>query len=156
MRDLDRAELVDTLDFYRGVVGGKLAGLNREQATAQVLPSGTTLLGIVQHLTLVEDEWFRHCFLGEPALEWDSDTSFRVPDTASLDDVLGAYARACDRSRAIVAAAASLDAPTAAAHWYFGITSLRYVLWHMTKETARHAGHADVLRELTDGATGFA
>lgn len=155
MRDLDRAELVETLDFYRAVVVGKLAGLSREQSTAQVLPSGTTLLGIVAHLTLVEDEWFRHCFLGEPALEWDIDASFRVPDTASLDDVLGGYARACDRSRVIVAAASSLDAPTSAPHWYFGVTSLRYVLWHMTKETARHAGHADVLRELTDGATGF-
>jgi uncharacterized damage-inducible protein DinB len=156
MRDLDRAELVDTLDFYRAVVVGKVAGLSREQATAQVLPSGTTLLGIVQHLTWVEDEWFRHCVLGEPALEWDSDTSFQVPDGASLDDVLGGYAQTCDRSRAIVAAAVGLDAPTSAPHWYFGITTLRYVLWHMTKETARHAGHADVLRELTDGATGFA
>lgn len=155
VKDIDAAELADSLDFYRNVVVGKVAGLTREQATRHTMPSGTTLLGIVQHLALVEDEWFGHVLLGGDAPEWDIDASFVVPDGASVDDVLAGYTAACDRSRVALASVPSLEEPTKAGHWYFGVTTARFVLWHMVKETARHAGHLDILRELTDGATGY-
>ncbi len=154
-KDVDAAELADSLDFYRNVVIGKVAGLTREQATKVTLPSGPTLLGIVQHLTFVEDEWFGHVLLGGAAPTWDSDTSFVVADELTVDDVLGAYTAACDRSRVALASVPTLDEPTREGHWYFGITTARFVVWHMVKETARHAGHLDILRELTDGATGY-
>ena len=64
------------------------------------------------------------------------------------------YRRTCLRSKEIVAQVGSLDALTREPHWYFGIVTVRYVVQHVITETARHAGHLDVLRELTDGAVG--
>ena len=86
--------------------------------------------------------------------DFDVDESFAVPAGQSADDVVDAYRRACDRSRSVVATR-SLDDATALPHWYFGITTVRFVLFHMVRETARHSGHMDVLRELTDGQVGF-
>jgi hypothetical protein len=79
--------------------------------------------------------------------------SFSV-DGLTISDVVDDYQRACERSRAVVAEAASLEVQTIEPHWFFEIVTLRWILFHMTRETARHAGHMDVLRELTDGQTG--
>jgi hypothetical protein len=62
--------------------------------------------------------------------------------------------QACARSRRILDAH-SLDDITKEPHWYFGHTTARFVLFHVVRETSRHVGHMDVLRELTDGVTGF-
>jgi uncharacterized damage-inducible protein DinB len=153
-RPFDDAALLDELEFQRALVVRKVAGLTRDQATAVALPSGPTLLGVVRHLTLVETEWFHHLVAGEPMAPWDSDESFVVPADATTEGVLDDYRRACDHARTLVAAR-SLDHPTARPHWYFGITTVRFAVFHLVRETARHAGHLDVLRELTDGTTGF-
>jgi len=154
VRDLDDAVLLHQLDHYRLVTLGKVAGLSREQATATVLPSRVTLLGVVAHLTEVEREWFGHCVLGEPMEEHENDATFQVDPATSVEDVVEDYRRACRRSRDIVASLTSLDEHTRAPHWYFGIVTVRYVVQHVITETARHTGHLDVLRELTDGAVG--
>ncbi len=155
VRDLDDAELLESLDFNRAVAVGKVEGLTLEQATAIVLPSGVTLLGVVQHLAWVERDWFEHCLLGAPSDDADVDESFRIDPSTSVERVIDDYHDTCARSRATVAAAPSLDVRTVAPHWFFGTVTLRWILLHMIRETARHAGHLDVLRELTDGRTGF-
>ncbi len=65
------------------------------------------------------------------------------------------YLAAIDRSREIVQQSPSLEIRSIIPQDYFGIVTLRWILLHMTKETARHAGHVDILREFTDGQTGF-
>jgi len=69
--------------------------------------------------------------------------------------VIDDYVQAVERSRQIVSEQPSLDVLSVAPHDFFGIVSLRWILFHMNRETARHAGHLDILRELTDGQIGF-
>jgi Protein of unknown function (DUF664) len=154
MRDLDTGELLDSLDANREVVVHKVDDLDIGQATAIATPTGVTLLGIVGHLAWVERAWFEHHFLGGAEGDADIDASFRVDPATTVERVVADYRAACDRSREIVAGASSLELPTREPHWFFGIVSLRWVLFHMSRETARHAGHMDILRELTDGRTG--
>ena len=153
-RDLDDAVLLRQLDYYRLVALGKAAGLDRGEAMAVVLPSRVTLLGVVAHLAEVEREWFGHCVLGEPMDDHDNADTFLVDAGTTAEEVVADYRRTCLRSKEIVAQVGSLDALTREPHWYFGIVTVRYVVQHVITETARHAGHLDVLRELTDGAVG--
>jgi uncharacterized damage-inducible protein DinB len=160
VRDGDDSQLVRALHGNRRAVLGKVSGLTLADATSLRLPSGVTLLGVVAHLTAVEREWFGHCYLGEPLEGYgepddsDVDTSFEIDPAWTIDDVVDDYRRACRRSAEAVAAAPSLDERTREPHWYFGIVTLRFVLQHVLTETARHAGHLDILRELTDGDVG--
>src|SRR3954453_21839725 len=155
-RVFDDTQLVASLDFNREVVVRKAEGLTVEEATRIVTPSGVTLLGVVRHLAWVERGWFEHHLLGgPPPLPDDIDESFAVSDVASVENVIDDYQQAVEPSRVIVAQQPSFDLLSVAPHGYFGIVSLRWMLFHMNRETARHAGHLDILRELTDGATGF-
>jgi len=158
VRDGDDTQLMRALTGNRRAVLGKVSGLTLADATSLRLPSGVTLLGVVAHLTAVEREWFGHCFLGEPLPGYgdpdEVDTSFAIDPAWTIDDVVEDYRRVCRRSQEIVEAAPSLDEPVREPHWYFGIVTLRFVLQHVLTETARHAGHLDILRELTDGAVG--
>ena len=119
-----------------------------------VLPSGVTLLGVVQHLTWVEREWFDNDVLGAATKHWQGPESSVIDDAATVEVLLADYRAACGRSDEIVAPAPSLDSTAVGEHWYFGPVTLRWILGHLTRETARHAGHLDVLRELTDGTVG--
>jgi len=154
VRDLDDISIRAELDGNRRAVVGKLAGLTRQQATQVRLPSGVTLLGVVQHLTWVEREWFENVFLGAATKDWEGPESFVIDDAATVEGLDADYRAACRRSDEVVAAAPSLDCTAVREHWYFGPVTLRWILGHLTRETARHAGHLDVLRELTDGSVG--
>jgi uncharacterized damage-inducible protein DinB len=142
------------LDWLRGVVEHKLDGLARTQMVEVRMPSGTTMLGIVKHLASAEHLWFRHRFLGEPDSGWDSDETFRITESDTVASVLDRYRTVCASARVVVDDASSLDAVAAVAHPIYGMVTLRWILVHMIEETARHAGHLDILRELTDGRTG--
>jgi len=155
VRDLDDAQLLSFLDWNRSVVVRKVEGLTFEEATKVQMPSGPTLLGVVRHLAWDERGWFEHFFLGVPDDAVDIDDSFAVDSVSSVDEVIADYLVAVDRSREIVRAASSLELHSALPHDYFGIVTLRWILLHMTTETTRHAGHLDILRELTDGQTGY-
>jgi uncharacterized damage-inducible protein DinB len=144
------------LDRYRETITWKLDGLSTEQASQRLLPSATTLLGIVKHLAYVERWWFQMNFAGNPvSFPWsenepDQDIDFRISSTDTIDSITALYQREIERSREI-AAAARID------EMGKGVDkveprSLRWIMIHMIDETARHAGHADILRELTDGA----
>ncbi|MGS2615984.1 DinB family protein [Micromonospora sp. LZ34] len=152
----ERAVLESFLDFHRAVVLRKLRGLTDAEATRRLVPSATTLAGLVKHLTLVERNWFP-CLLapgpGDVYLTTEEEAlaSFALTGEDSVERLAAGYERACARSREI-AARFALD--HVVPHPQLGEVSLRWILVHMIEETARHAGHADILRELTDGATG--
>jgi uncharacterized damage-inducible protein DinB len=155
-------QLCAFLDFQRETVLWKAEGLGEEQLRQTAPPSSLTLGGILNHLALVEDSWFRVRFSGLPAdplwngVDWraDPDFEFRTAADAEPDELRQRYLDACARSREVVAAAAGLDQVSVGAwpdgtHW-----NLRWMLLHMLEETARHAGHADLLREAVDGEVG--
>ena len=153
MPDDERALLNGFLDQQRAVAVRKIEGLSDADASREVTSTGVTLLGALNHLEWDERCWFGHHFLGEPPPAEDTDGSFAVRPGDTVEAAVVRYRAACDESRRITAAAL-LDATCAIAHGVFGTPSLRWVLLHMIEETARHAGHMDLLREQTDGATG--
>lgn len=148
--ELDTA--VAFLRFARHCVLKKTEGLDDEQLRRAVVPSGTSLLGLVKHLTDGERYWFGHHVAGDPESA-DVDFEMTVPAEQDVEEVLAAYRAAGTASDAILTAVADLDAPVAepidGEH-----LSVRWVMAHMTGETTRHAGHADILREQIDGVTG--
>jgi uncharacterized damage-inducible protein DinB len=152
----ERAVLESFLDFHRGTVLRKLRGLADADARRRLVPSLTTLAGLVKHLTRVERNWFPCLLAPEPgdvylASSEDAEASFVLDDGDTVESLATAYERACARSREV---AARFDLDHVVPHPQLGEVSLRWILTHMIEETARHAGHADILRELTDGSTG--
>jgi uncharacterized damage-inducible protein DinB len=147
----ERAVLEAFLDLYRDIVVRKATGISDESARARRVPSATTIAGVVKHLAAIEDEWFIGV-LGGTTTATAADDGWTVDPDESIAAILESYRGACDRSRAI---AARLDLDDAVAHPRLHRVSLRWVYVHMVEETARHAGHLDILREQTDGATGF-
>jgi uncharacterized damage-inducible protein DinB len=153
----EREVLEAFLDMYREVVHRKVADLPDDALRLHHVPSATTLAGIVRHLTAVERGWFQRRLgqYSEEALDPNTgggDDSWELGPNDTIDRLLADYTAACEESRRIAATMALDDAVP---HPRLGEVSLRWVLVHMIEETARHAGHADILRELTDGRTGF-
>ncbi|MEU9417988.1 DinB family protein [Streptomyces sp. NPDC048272] len=153
----ERATLTSVLQGQRDTLMMKCAGLTDEQLRRRaVAPSALSLLGLVRHLAEVERSWFRNVINAEdvrryfPENEAGEWTDFHVED-ADPAESFRIWEEACERSRAIVAAAESLDVR---GHHEDQAYSLHYVLAHMIEEYARHNGHADLLRETIDGATG--
>lgn len=140
------------LSFARSCVLKKVAGLDEEQLRRRFVVSDTTLLGLVQHLADGERYWFGHTLAGDPAYA-DVDFSMLVPEDRSAADVVEDYRAAIAASDALIAAAGDPETRTAVSVGDEPRT-LRWVLAHFTSETMRHAGHADILRELVDGTTG--
>jgi uncharacterized damage-inducible protein DinB len=157
-------QLAAFLDFQRETVLLKCEGLTAEQLRRAAVPtSGLTLGGLLNHLALVEDTWFGERFLGEEpvppwdAVDWDDDPDweFRTAADLSPEELRERYRAACERSRAVVRAAGDLDRESVAVSRRTGEHfDLRWILLHMIEETARHAGHADLLREALDGTVG--
>jgi uncharacterized damage-inducible protein DinB len=144
-----------SLDRHRAVVRWKVADLDEERLRRPMTPSGTSLLGLVKHLASVEYAWFCSTF-GRPTEplpfdDDDPDADLRVGPDESTADVLAFYDRACAAADAVIA---GRDLEALGTAWFGDAVSLRWVLIHMIEETARHAGHLDILRELLDGAVG--
>jgi hypothetical protein len=150
LTDGERETLHALLQYQRDSIVRKMGGVDDDWARRALVPSGTTLLWLMKHLARAETLWIVHRFAGEDIGDAAADT-VRSDDTlaAAVDAYRGTWARV----DAIVAAAPSLDdlcrdvGPEAP-------VNLRWVLMHLLEETARHAGHADVLRELIDGDAG--
>ncbi len=159
----ERETLVAFLNFQRAVMIDKASGLTQEQWGTRLEPSSMTLGGMIYHLTVVEESWFADMFagegLGEPwaSVDWeaDRDWEWNMAPTMDPEVVLDAYRSAIKRSNEIVASVGELEQLSAKTggdqgeHW-----PLRWILVHMIEETARHAGHADLIRESIDGSTG--
>jgi len=150
------------LDYHRATLVQKFSGLDRRQLGTRLGPSALTLAGLVKHMALVEDSWFGKVLLGreeaEPwaGVDWDVDPDweFRTAVDDEPADLLALYADACARSRAAVAEVGDLDHLAAKPSRSGELFNLRWIMLHMIEETARHNGHADLLRENIDGATG--
>jgi uncharacterized damage-inducible protein DinB len=153
----ERATLEGWLDFYRATLIGRCDGLTDDQLrTAAVPPSPLTLLGLVQHAAEVERNWFRRVLLGEDApplhgrQDNGQDGGFDLAADATLVAARATWEDEVAHSRAATAAR-DLDETSP---FMGGQVTLRWVYSHMIAEYARHAGHADLLRERLDGTTG--
>ena len=136
------------LDVYRDVVRWKVGGVDLEAAKRPMVPSGTSLLGVVKHLAYVERWWFQSVIAGDDVdfPDWgtdDPDADFRITDEETIESVLAFYDGECERSRQILA---GLDDPDSLRSAYGEDLSVRRILVHMVEEVARHAGHMDILR----------
>jgi hypothetical protein len=155
----EREMLTAFLDWHRATFELKCLGVPPERMSERVVPpSGLTLHGLVRHLAGVEGWWFHHQFAGEEWLRLYYSDDDPDQDFESLGgdpaEALEVWRRECQHSREIVAKAASLD--ETGIHARTGApVSLRRIMVHMLAEYARHNGHADLLRERIDGATGF-
>jgi uncharacterized damage-inducible protein DinB len=143
------------LEAYRRVVLWKLDGLDDEALRRPLVPSGTSLLGLVKHLAYVERYWFQRVIAGRdvhvPWIDGDPDGDWRLGPDERGEDVVAFYEAEVAESRRIHAALADPD-HTVDEHGQ--PVSVRRILIHLVEEVARHAGHADVIRELIDGTTG--
>jgi uncharacterized damage-inducible protein DinB len=158
----ERDSLGQYLDYQRETILLKTEGLTKAQLAQQIPSSGLTLAGILYHLALVEESWFEEDFLGhEPradfaGVDWkaDPDYEFRTALEKEPDWLRRRYRDACDRARKVTAAAESLDDVSVSTRVGGKPFTLRWVMLHLIEETARHAGHADLLREAIDGVVG--
>ncbi|MGI8697281.1 MAG: DinB family protein, partial [Mycobacteriales bacterium] len=160
----EKTMLTAWLDWLRISVHRRCEGLADDDAYAHPLPKSPlmTIAGIVTHLRWTEHYWFEHeigdctCLgpddpgaVGEPA---DPDSDFRI-DGVPIGRVLADYEAACQGARGVIArldlSARAHEAPPGDEP-----VSLRWIIVHMIEETARHLGHLDAIRELTDGVTG--
>ncbi len=148
--------LKSMLDVQRAEVGRLLSEVDDTQARARLVPSLTTLLGLVKHATFVEQVWFHSRVAGVPradvGLPDTVDESLTLAQGDTLDTVGEAFFAACQHSRH-VAEEHDLDEQFP---WHQGPVSLRFVYMHMIAELARHAGHGDVLVEQLKALAGGA
>lgn len=152
----EREMLGSYLDFHRATVLAKLTGLEDDVLRRPVAPTTLAPLGLLRHLTFGERYWFSFVFAGNdvdvPLAVGDQDREWRVGPDESVDGLRAEYEAQVVRSREVLAGHGLDDLarrpPDGQPH------SLQFVLVHVLKETARHVGHLDVLREALDGTTG--
>ncbi|WP_439658048.1 DinB family protein [Lentzea sp. HUAS TT2] len=144
----------------REVMVWKLDGLSESDVRRPLTASGTNLLGLVKHLALSESRYFGEVFgrpFPEPMPRWDDLSArgldMRADESESCEEIVGRYRRVWAHSDATISALA-VDSPGFVPWWPRPDVMLFNVLVHLVSETARHAGHADILREQLDGATG--
>jgi uncharacterized damage-inducible protein DinB len=140
------------LNFNRESVLKKTEGLDDEQLRRRLVGTGTNLLGLIQHLARAERNWFGYYLTGAAHVRIPG-SGMRVPQGRSTAEVLDEYRAAIAASDAAIRAIGDPEAPLARLVGGKHMT-MRWLIAHMTSETARHAGHADILRELIDGTTG--
>jgi uncharacterized damage-inducible protein DinB len=157
----ERTVLTTMLAYARDTVHAKCAGLSEDGARAAPLPGSPlmTISGLVSHLRWVEHHWIGEVALGLPAgaAPWtddDPDGEFRIAVEVPLARLLAEYRAACARHDELIAGL-DLDAPSRGTlTWRADPLPLRWILFHLIEETARHNGHLDLLRELADGTAG--
>jgi len=143
----EREVLLSLLQFQRESFVRKVTGVSDDDARRRLVPSDTTLLWLARHLAFAEHIWLVRRFAGEA-----DDLVTPEPEHDTLHAAVAAYEAMWVRVDAIVGAADLDDLGAETGH--ASPVNLRWILAHLLEETARHAGHADILRELIDGATG--
>jgi len=151
----EKESLRISLDRHRDAALWKIAGLDDEQLRRPMTQTGTNLLGLVKHLAGSEYQWFCEAFgrpfEAIPYFDPDDPAVMHVAPAETTADVVGYYDRARAAADSAIGELAMEDTGTA---WWGDEVSMRWVLIHMIEDTARHAGHMDILRELIDGQTG--
>jgi len=136
------------LQYQRESLLRKVDGVDEERARWSPVGSGTSLLWLIRHMAAAEVTWVLHRFAGQ-----DPSPPGPEPSEGTLRDAADAYRQGWQRVDAVAFAGVGLDEPCRRRDPGEPV-SLRWVLMHLLEETARHAGHADILRELIDGSTG--
>ena len=152
----EKETLVGLLDLNRATLVWKLDGLDEDQARERHVGSLTTMMGLVKHMAYVESWWFLEYIDGRQDLELgfgdDEEADFRLGLDETIASVTNLYERHVVAANEAIAAHELDDV---GGELRGGTRSLRWVLGHMIEETARHVGHADIIRELIDGTTGY-
>jgi uncharacterized damage-inducible protein DinB len=158
--DHAKQHLHEYLRYVRDALLAKLDGLSEYDIRRPMTPTGTNLLGLVKHLSTTEGKYFGEVFgraFPRRLPRWEDETERRADMWASEDetraDIIDRYRRACDHADATIDAL-GIDAPGHVPWWPQPGVTLFTILVHVLAETSRHAGHADILREQLDGATG--
>ena len=153
--DDERAQLDAFLEDYRRAVELTLEGLTEEESRRRLVPSATTLLGLLKHVTWMQRVWFEACVGGVSrealGLAQSVDESFQLTGDDTIASVLAAHRDACTRARTVVA---DLPLDTVATGHRAGPRTLRWVMLQALRELAHHCGHADILREQILAARG--
>ncbi|GAA2658733.1 DinB family protein [Paractinoplanes durhamensis] len=144
----EKSTLVGFLDYLRGSIADKVAGVPEPEVRTAGVPSGTSLLGLIKHLTAVEGFYF----LGEPIT--DMRRTLRPRRDETVAGLLAGYRDAAARANQVIDDWTDLTAAAPRPPGRGLAPSRRWVLVHMIEETGRHAGHADILREQIDGSVG--
>ncbi|MBM7775210.1 hypothetical protein JOD54_005414 [Actinokineospora baliensis] len=144
----ERTQLRALVEDYRDAMAATLHGVTEEQARRRLVPSATTLLGLLKHVTWMQRVWFEECVGGTPRGELDlvmtPDDSFRLTDDDTIASITAAYHQACATARNTVA---NLPLDTVVTGHRSGPRTLRWVYLQVLRELAHHNGHADILRE---------
>jgi hypothetical protein len=156
----ERTMLEGWLDYHRSTLAQKCEGLTDEQLrTASVPPSELSLMGLVRHMSEVERSWFRRVLADEDAgplyySEADRDGEFRPTEADTWQEAYATWQSEMGAARRNAAGFALDDLSRGRHRFSDDPYSLRWIYTHMIEEYARHNGHADLLRERVDGATG--
>lgn len=140
--------LASFIDQHREMLAANLDGLDEEEVRRHLVPSRTTLLGLVKHATFVERVWFEEARTGtsrvELGLPTDVDDSFALDEEDTITSIRGAFLAACATSRTVIAGLEGDEIWTGNRR---GPLSVEWILLHVLREHAQHCGHADILRE---------
>ncbi|GGV66622.1 hypothetical protein GCM10010277_74560 [Streptomyces longisporoflavus] len=148
----EKTTLLSFLDYVRQAVAAKASDVSDKAVRTAGVPSGTSILGLIKHLTAVELNWFAWAYAGADVELWDDESP--PADDETTESLLAAYDQAIRRCNEIIHACDDLDRPGARSLRETPPPTMRWILVHMIEETARHAGHADILREQIDGSVG--
>ncbi len=146
----EREVLLHFLHYVRESMVRKVVGVTEEQARWSPVGSGTSLLWLVQHVDFAEQIWLRHRFAGEPM---EVPANAAIP-SATLDEAIEHYRATWARVDDIIEDAHLDDALPEPSHRSGTTVDLRWILAHLIEEISRHAGHADIIREMIDDQTG--
>jgi uncharacterized damage-inducible protein DinB len=152
----ERPVLEAFLDVHRQVLVSKVDGISEIEARHRRVPSKTTLGGLIKHMIGVERGWFQEVLARRDPEDigpnvGGGDESWDLAENETVSSLIKEYEQTCEQSRQTAAGFALDDAVPEPD---LGQVSLRWIYIHMIEETARHVGHADILREQTDGAVG--
>ncbi|MEU2623819.1 DinB family protein [Streptomyces sp. NPDC007157] len=156
----ERTMLEGWLEFHRQTLATKCAGLTDAQlAIASVAPSPLSLMGLVRHMADVERSWYRRVLAGEaaPPLYWsdeDPDREFHLGEGDTWQEAYASWQAEIETARRNAADFGLDDLSKGRSRHTGEQISLRWIHTHMIEEYARHNGHADLIRERIDGATG--
>ena len=146
--DGERVQLEAFIEEHRAGLEAALDGLTEEQARRRLVPSATTVLGLLKHVTWMQRVWFEECVgggsRGELGLVPGPDESFRLDEGDTVASVTAAHREACATARRVVA---ELPLDTVVTGHRSGPRTLRWVYLQVLRELAQHGGHADILRE---------
>ncbi|MEU5081902.1 MULTISPECIES: DinB family protein [Streptomyces] len=158
----ERGALLAFIEEQRGGIRRALLGLTEEQARSRPSASELSLGGLLKHVVEVEQGWVARARQEPPAVQRDASNwheTFRLTDGETVAGQLAYWERVAGETEELIRSATSLDDtfPLPPDPWFppEGRVSLRWLCLHLIRETARHAGHADIIRESLDGRTAF-